>query len=76
MAEMKHRGLQIDENLQFQQREWRTSRAAWIVLLLTMAAMALGLFGNGPLSEARAGEPGDALWVEYSRFGRFGATCC
>ena len=39
-----------------------------------MLAIALGVFGNGPLSHARAGDPSDAVWVEYERFVRFGTS--
>ena len=75
MAELKRRkSLDLDEHLPFQRREWRASRLLWILLLLTMLATALGVFGNGPLSHARAEASNGGLSVQYDRFGRFGAA--
>lgn len=75
MVELKRRqSLDLDERLPFQQREWRASRLLWILLLLTMLATALGLFGNGPLSHARVEASTGGLSVEYERFGRFSAA--
>lgn len=63
-------GLQIDQDLAFQRRTWIVERAGWAGMgLLVLAALA-GLFGGGPLSQATAGAPGGALWLEYDRFGR------
>jgi hypothetical protein len=58
----------------FHRREWRVSSIAWLTFLGTMLATALGVFGNGPLSHGRAGDPSDAMWVEYERFVRFDRT--
>lgn len=75
MAELKRRrSLDLDERLPFQQREWRASRLLWILLLLTMLATGLGVFGNGPLSHARVQASTAGLSVDYERFGRFGAA--
>jgi hypothetical protein len=45
-----------------------------IVLLLIMAAMVAGLFGDGPLSQTRVLTPSAGVEVSYERFARFGAT--
>lgn len=75
MAEVKRSGtLELDEDLVFQRRQWRASQILWMVLVGTMIATALGLFGNGPLSRARAGAPDGLLQVEYERVVRFGAS--
>ncbi len=66
--------LELEEDLRFQQGEWHAARVLWVVLILLMAATALGLFGNGPLSRARAQAPAGGLWVEYPRFARFGTS--
>jgi len=74
MEELSKRTLQIEESPRFQEREWQATRVTWILLLLVMLATGLGFFGNGPLSAARAGQSDGPLWVEYARFGRYGAT--
>jgi hypothetical protein len=66
------RTLQLDEDLPFQRREWRTATVLWFILLGLMLATGLGLFGNGPLSHGQAGQPGGELWIDYERFARFG----
>jgi hypothetical protein len=67
------RGLQINEDLVFQRKEWRAQRIGWFLLCAFVVAACLGLFGSGPLSWTRAGQEGSALWVEYDRFVRRGA---
>ena len=62
-------GLQIEEDLAHQRREWRFERAGWVVMGLLLLAGLLGLFGNGPLSRAQAGDPG-AVSVDYDRLQR------
>jgi hypothetical protein len=52
----------------FQRREWIFQRLGWALLaLITLAALA-GLFGDGPLANASAGN--DRLALEYERFTR------
>lgn len=62
-------GLQLEEDLAHQRREWRVQRIGWIAMALIAAAALAGLLGPGPLSHARAGDP-RALQVEYGRFAR------
>jgi len=64
--------LDINEDLPFQRAEWRFQRAGWWFLSAFVLAAALGVFGMGPLSHARAGDPGSTLWIEYDRFTRVG----
>ena len=66
--------LELKQDLAFHRREWRIQHAGWWALTAVVAAASLGVFGNGPLSRARAGEPGAPVWVEYERFVRVGAT--
>lgn len=63
--------LQIDEDLEFQRRSWVVQRIGWAVFSLIILLAALGLFGDGILSDARAGQQGAGLWLEYPRFERF-----
>jgi hypothetical protein len=50
-------------------RGWVFERAGWIAMAAVLAAAAVGLFGNGWLSESEAAV-GDELIVKYSRFCR------
>jgi hypothetical protein len=68
------RSLEIDEDLDFQRREWRLQRAGWWVLVVFVVAAAAGMFGGGPLSHASAAAPDGTLHVEYARFVRRGAA--
>lgn len=47
-------------------------RVGWTGFALLLVASLLGLFGNGPLSRAQAGEPGTLL-LHYERFQRASA---
>ena len=66
--------LSIEEDLEFERAESRVARVLWFALLALMAATLLGVFGNGPLSAAQAGDDVTGLRVEYERFGRLGAA--
>jgi hypothetical protein len=67
-------GLEIDQNLAFQRREWRVQRFGWWLLTAFVVAAALGLFGGGVLSRAEARSPDGALSIRYERFVRVGAV--
>lgn len=73
MDEVKPGGLQLEQDLDFQRREWRAERLGWALMLIAAVAALLGLLGPGPASWVTAGEKGGALWVEYHRFERFKA---
>jgi hypothetical protein len=62
----EHRRLQLDENIDFQRREWRVQRVGWWCLAAFVVAALLGVFGSGPLSHSVAEASG--LSVEYERF--------
>ncbi len=65
-------GLDIDQSVASQKREWIFQRIGWLALFLFLAAAVLGLLGGlGPLANARTSS--GTLAVEYSRFERFGA---
>src|SRR5215207_519621 len=63
--------LELDQDLTYQQREWRVERISWIVWLLLIVAALLGLLGPGPLSQTRAGSQDERVWVDYERFVRY-----
>jgi len=75
LDEMKRVGdLEITQDLPFQEREWRSQRIGWAVMALVVLAALLGLFGDGPLGQASAGDPAKGLGVSYARFSRFQST--
>lgn len=45
-------------------------RIAWSVMALLVLAAAFGLFGDGPLAQARAASPTGELDLEYARIAR------
>ncbi len=67
------RGLEIEQDAEFQRREWRMERAGWVVLAIVVIAAAAGLFGGGPVSHARASDQSGHLVIEYERFLRASA---
>jgi hypothetical protein len=63
--------LEVDQDLEFQQRSWTVQRIGWIVMPLIVLAALLGLLGPGPLSSAAAGSEAGPLWLEYERLGHW-----
>jgi hypothetical protein len=65
--------LELDQDLAFQHREWAVQRVSrWVLTAFTIGA-ALGAFGGGPLTGARAGSPGSPVWIEFDRVVRVNA---
>lgn len=60
--------LQIDEDLEFERRQWSVQRAAWAFFALLLLGGLLGLFGSGPLSHADVSS--GPLILEYDRLAR------
>ncbi|MDQ3657829.1 MAG: hypothetical protein M3457_22490 [Chloroflexota bacterium] len=61
--------LEIDQDVGFEQRQWKIQRAGWVVMALIVVAALSGVFGSGPLSAATAGDE-ETLVVHYQRFVR------
>ena len=55
--------LELNQDLAFQYREWAVQRGSRWVLAVFVIAAALGAFGGGPLTHARAGAPGSPVWI-------------
>ena len=65
-------GLELQQDLRFQQRSWAVQRIGWIVMALVIAAALLGLFGGcGPLNRATVTDDASLLTIEYERLARF-----
>ena len=63
--------LELEDNPQFQQREWRVQRICWVFFFAVIIAVMLGVIGNGILSRTELGAVGAPLRMEYQRFLRF-----
>lgn len=71
----KKRALEIDEDLAFQRMEWFAQRIGITLLSLFVVAALLGVTGSGGvLNHATAGARDGAVYVEYDRVVRRGAT--
>ena len=66
-------GFQVNQDLAFQQRDWKVQRIGWIAMLLMILAALTGAFGHGPLGRAEAGRVG-GLRVQYERLTRHGSS--
>lgn len=58
--------MEIDSEIQFQQRVWAAQRIGWIIIGALVVAALAGVFGQGPVSRAVA--QGGAVRIEYERF--------
>ena len=69
------RTLEVDEDLEFQKREWVAQRVGLGLLYVFVLAAAFGATGmGGVLSRGEAGRREEPLFVEYERFVRRGAA--
>ncbi|MBA2468120.1 MAG: hypothetical protein H0V37_01795 [Chloroflexia bacterium] len=67
---MRHVGdLDLDQDLAFEERQWKIQRVGWVVMALIVVAALLGVFGSGPLSAATVGDDA-TLALHYQRFVR------
>jgi hypothetical protein len=62
--------LEVDQDLEFQHREWTAQRIGWLVMAALVILALAGLTGAGPLATAEERGASEALRVEYSRFER------
>jgi hypothetical protein len=66
--------LELEEDVDFQRREWRVERVGWALVLAVVAAALLGVFGHGPVSWTTSTSDDGRLAVSYERFGRRGGS--
>ena len=64
--------LEIEEDLKFQEKEWKIQRAGWVVMLLILVLGLAGIFSTGPLSSTSVDDEEGALTVGFERFVRHG----
>jgi hypothetical protein len=67
----KNGGIDLVDDIAFQEKTWRVQRVGWVVMALLVAAALAGVFARGPLSRAEA--QGQGLRIEYQRFERYQA---
>lgn len=73
MPEAKRIGsIEIEQDLEFQRKSWKVQRIGWMIMLLITLGGLIGLFGDGPIADARAGDS-RTLTVEYQRLVRLSA---
>lgn len=71
----KARTLEIDEDVDFQRREWFWQRVGFGLLAVFVLAAALGVTGaGGVLSGGEISDPSGRLRIEYQRMVRRGAA--
>ena len=69
MRENQHgAGLEIDQDLRFQQRMWILQRLGWGVIACLILAALLGLLGSGPLASRTLDSSQQGFRLEYQRF--------
>ena len=68
-----HGDLQIDQDLRFSRREWRTQHIGWLTMVLFVIAATLGLMGRGTFSHVRERTADERLGVDYHRVTRHSA---
>lgn len=66
--------LEINQDMTFQEREWKVDRLGRALLVLLVVVSALGLFGHGPISWTDAAADDGSLEVSFERFGRRGGS--
>ena len=66
--------LEIEQDIDYQRREWAVQRAGWTIIALVIAAAMLGLMGDGPLSRTEVASADGSMRLEYERFARVGDT--
>lgn len=64
----------MQEDMPMQRRVWRFERVGWYVLVVIVLLGLGGLFGDGPLSDAKVVSQDGRLKVEYQRLSRSGTT--
>lgn len=62
--------LEVAQDLEFQQRQWKAERIGWAIMVLIALLALIGFFGNGPLSSASVEAPNGDLSAAYDRFVR------
>ena len=63
--------IAVGSDLAFQRKWWRFERAVWVLFVIVVVLDVLGLFGRGPIANARLESPDKSFTVKYERIERF-----
>ena len=66
--------IEVDQDLEFQRRDWRAQRIGRIGLMAIVVAGLAGAFGGGPFGQATAQSPDGKLQVAYDRIARHASS--
>ena len=72
MSENSFKGLELNEDFQFQLKTWRVQRFGWIIMAFTVIAGTAGAFGSGVLSKSQILK--EDIIIEYDRLSRYETT--
>jgi hypothetical protein len=61
--------LQMEDEIALHEKGWIVQRVGWVILILLLVAAALGVFGDGVLSNRQ--ESAGNVSISYQGFGRF-----
>ena len=68
----RSRDSPVDEDLQFQRRQWRIERFGWSVMVVIIVAALAGVFGGGGLiADTTASDSAGSTEILYARFARY-----
>jgi hypothetical protein len=67
------RSIELGQDMEFQQRNWKVQRVSWILLTLALLAAFAGFWGSGRASHRTVTAADGSFAIEYERFTRFKA---
>ena len=62
--------IELEQDLEFERRQWRVQRVGWAVWALIVLLALLGLLGPGPLSHTTVQSKSGALSAQFDRYDR------
>lgn len=63
----------FQDELSYHRRQWQVQRTGWALMALMILLALAGVFGSGPASHVRIGEPPEAT-ISYERFARYATS--
>jgi len=72
-APSRNKGIELSQDLGFQERDWAVQHVGWLLIALVIIAALAGVWGSGPLSDGVATSADGAIRIEYARFARMNA---
>jgi hypothetical protein len=66
--------IEVDQDLEFQRRDWRAQRIGRMVLIAIVVAALAGAFGGGPIRPSSVQSPDGKIRVDYERIARHASS--